>query len=61
LEKPPTAFRLFDLLVSIGECLMPPWRRWSRVRKALVGGIAVLVALAVVVSVVWQLGMWVVR
>jgi hypothetical protein len=34
--------RLFDLLVGLGEALMPPWRRWSRPRKAMMGAVAVL-------------------
>jgi hypothetical protein len=45
---------LLDSLIGIGECLMPPWRRWGRARKALVGGVAVLAAVAVMVSVVWR-------
>jgi len=48
--------RLLDSLIAVGEILMPPWRRWSQARTALVGAVAVL---AVVVSVVWQVGRWV--
>jgi hypothetical protein len=50
---------LLDFLIGIGEAIMPPWRHWSCGRKALVGAVAVLVALAVVVSIVVRVGQWV--